>query len=505
MSVRAAIAIAYALLVLGTAMAWAPDLNPPSLWMDDVEGAVLTKLDTLSQLCATKTHYPPAFAAAQWITARLIRDPELGVQAIPFLFALASIPLLGLLAQRLTGSPWLGLVTAALAAMNPTLATYALRAKQYPVEFLCSTLLLLAAFRALEKPGPRNAATAAATVIAGCLLSFTSWLLSALIIPLLILAAWRDPTTRAKRRTVIGIAAAAALVLATLYVADIRHRPNAALETYWKGYFLPLSSAVEAFRVLTSKGWNFVSDAFPIFGKSAGAALALIGFVALWRDRPLRWFAILVTLFFPSLLAANALHLYPLGSPRLDLFAAPVMLALAVLGVHAITRRLRLANIVNIGIAGALVGACLVRPVRPEYPPDVDDARLIALMASSAQPDDAIILHPAGDAAAAYYGPWPIRLSPQPLSPRGLNYEVIRPHLLRASFHAVEAHADVTQLLSERPYPRVWYFAYRVRARAWPWIAERDQEIREAIRDSGYAQDRALAAGGSELILFTRP
>ena len=63
-------------------------LNPPTLWNDDVWVASLTRLDSVVDALLVPTAVPPAFLSALWVTHRIVPDPELALQLVPFMCAL---------------------------------------------------------------------------------------------------------------------------------------------------------------------------------------------------------------------------------------------------------------------------------------------------------------------------------------------------------------------------------------------------------------------------------
>lgn len=85
------IPLAYATLLLATAWARRRGLNPGALRFDDVWVAVLTKSSSIFSLAAVPTSEPLGFVATLWIARRVISDPEVSLQVVPFLCGLAAI------------------------------------------------------------------------------------------------------------------------------------------------------------------------------------------------------------------------------------------------------------------------------------------------------------------------------------------------------------------------------------------------------------------------------
>ena len=100
--------------------AWArlPGWNPDSLWFDDLTYAALIRADLWSMLTAP-IHVAPGLFVIWRRFYELFPDPEWSLQILPFACALAAIPVMYHVVQRLTCDRSLGLLAAAVTALNP--------------------------------------------------------------------------------------------------------------------------------------------------------------------------------------------------------------------------------------------------------------------------------------------------------------------------------------------------------------------------------------------------
>ena len=112
-----------------TVVARWPGLNPESLWYDDLVWASIAWLPDLGTMLDLPAHGPPAFFLLLRASRAVFRDPEWSLQLVPFLCGIAAIPVMSIVAWRLTKSPSLSVLGAALTALNPLLAHYSLFVK----------------------------------------------------------------------------------------------------------------------------------------------------------------------------------------------------------------------------------------------------------------------------------------------------------------------------------------------------------------------------------------
>ena len=77
----------------------------------------------------------------------LLPDPEWSLQLLPFVCRIAAIPLMALIAYRLTGNAAVALLAGAVTSLVQLLAHYTVFVHQYTLEAVITALFLLAATR----------------------------------------------------------------------------------------------------------------------------------------------------------------------------------------------------------------------------------------------------------------------------------------------------------------------------------------------------------------------
>ena len=122
------------LVTIWTGYVRSAGLDPHSLWYDDLWVAAVVKLDSLFEAVSLAVPAPPAFVGALWFSRRLIPDPELSLQLVPYCASLAVIPLLAIVVAMISGSRALGVVAGSLIALSPNVAYYSVFVKQYSVD-----------------------------------------------------------------------------------------------------------------------------------------------------------------------------------------------------------------------------------------------------------------------------------------------------------------------------------------------------------------------------------
>jgi hypothetical protein len=499
-----ALAVAYAglLAALTLSAAWArlPGWNPESLWNDDLELTSILHAGDVWTMLSVPAHSPPGFVLALWLSFRLFGDPEWSTQLIPFLSGVAAVPILGTAVRALTGSRGLGLVAAALAALNPLLAHFTVFVRPYAFEFLLTGLLLwtAAAFSSGRGATLRGFVSVALLAGIGAFFSVTSVFLS---FPLVHVAALRVWITKRDRRGAWLLAAAAYdLLIATAYLF-LQNRANPLVQRRFRAGFLPLESIEEAQGFLMTHGVAFLARALPSWQQTTiwdpaitswPLVFAAVGLVWLVARRATRDLALVVFGFLAAVTTASALGLYPLGLGRTDIYAFPVVIALCAAGAHAVTQPIPGRDWIR-GILGvALVAYALIAPVRAAYW-DVNDARLIDHANRQMLPSDGLILSPAGTYLAAVYGRWPVVISAATNRSNGTRATIVRDRTLNVQADGRSLRPIDDFVAADRP-ERIWYVAFRTGARA---------AVIERLSSHGYSLQEVERTARGTLYLAT--
>ena len=490
-----------AAVVVRSAWVRAGGLNPRSLWTDDLVYAAIIKNSDLLESLSVPIHVAPGlFLIWRWLYAS-IPDLELALQSLPFVCALAAIPVMAVVVRKLTNDDTLAACAAAVTALNGLLVRYSTFVHQYSFEFLAIALVLWMTIRLYEAwPAICPWRFMQVAGMGGVLLFFavpSVFLTFPIVIGTagyVVVRARGDAGITKTRATLVaasyGAAVAAAYVL-------LRDRSNADIRASFGGGFMQIDSLAAIWEFLAGNGRRMLQASLP---RMEGGLppwdgtfvwlMPLLGLGLIWLmgragTRP---FGLAVVGFYLVFLAASALRIFPLGVPggrgRTDIFASPVGICLLMAGLQCATDSLSRVFRFRAAAAVAIVALALWSPHHAPYS-DMRTAALIDYVAVSERPDDGLILsYPAGFVAAVY-GPWPFRISGTPQVHNGTVAEVERPRTLQMPVGYSSADDETLAMLVRamlRDYlaafrpDRIWFVAYR----PGRW------EVLEALEEEGY-------------------
>ncbi len=475
-----------AAVVIRSALMRAGGLNPRSLWTDDlVYAAIIRNPDLVESLTAPIHVAPGLFLIWRWLYAS-IRDLELALQSLPFVCALAAIPVMAVVVRRLTNDDALAACAAAVAALNGFLVQYSTSVHQYAFEFLAIAIVLWMTIRLYEAwPAicPRRLMQVAGM---GVLLLFFSVPSVFLTLPIVVGTAGyvvvcaRGKAGITKTRATL-IAASYGVVVAAAYVI-LRDRSNAEVRADFAAGFMPIDSLAGIWGFLAGNGRRLlqaslpqVEGGLPPWDGTFVWLMPLLGLGLIWLlgragTRP---FGLAVVGFYLVFLAASALRVFPMGVPggrgRTDIFASPVGICLLMAGLQCATCSLPRAARFRAVAAVAMVALALWSPHHAPYS-DMRSAALIDYVTVSERPEDGLILSYAAGFLAAVYGPWPFRISGNRQVHNGTVAEVERPRTLRIplGFSSVDdatramiMRATLEDYLAAFRPDRIWFVAYK--------------------------------------------
>lgn len=510
---RAVPALAVAAVALRALIARLPGWNPESLWADDLTYGAVIRSHDLWGMIAAPIHVAPGPLVIWRVLYSVFPDPEWSLQLLPFACGIAAIPLMGLVVRRLTGDDSLAVAAAALTALNPLLAHYTIFVHQFPLDFVVTTLFLLAAttlFTSASDLSPQRFGWIALGGGLAVFLSVTSVFSSFAMVNLGAVLAVRG-WSRDRRRIVRILLTAAAynvVVLAGYFL--LRGRSNAMVRDYFATGFVSLDSVGAAWRSLVANGQQMLELGLPSWSdveiwNPATVTWPLpflgLGFVWLLARRPTRFFALVVACFYAAFAAASALGIYPMGTGRPDIFSFPVAIALFAAGIHVSTEALPRAGWFRLAAAAVVVAIAVTNPLRAEYW-DVDDIHLVNALESGLQPDDGLVVSPSGAFLIAFYGHWPVTITPSNRHTHGTMATVAREPTLYL-FRGPSQAADVTRFLAARRPARAWYVAFRTRNSEVQVLNALEaqgylvREVRETRRGRLYLAERTETASPS--------
>ncbi|MXZ71398.1 MAG: hypothetical protein F4Z04_07825 [Acidobacteria bacterium] len=484
---RTGLAVAIGAIVVQTVRARLAGWNPESLWSDDlVYGAIIRSQDVWSMISAPIHVAPGPFLIWRGLYA-LLPDPEWSLQLLPFFSGVVAIPVMALLVWSLTRDTGLAVLAAALTALNPLLAHYTVFVHQYPFDFLVTALLLIAA-ALLVRNGDVDPPRFGWLALGGGLAAFFSVTSVFLSFPAVNLGAalaargWRHDRTRTTRILLSAAAYNAAVLAAYLFLSA---RSNPLVREDFAFGFIPLASADAAWDFLARNGRYLLELGLPSWGEgpltnpetvSWPLPFLALGLIWLLARRSTRFFGLVVLGFYAAFLAASALQVYPMGTGRADIFAFPLSICLAAVGVQLATEALPARRFIRMAAAIVVLAIALARPLQAVYF-NVDDAHLVDHLAANLQPEDGLILSPSGSFLVAFYGDWPVRITATDRYSHGTMATIGRDRTHYLFREASEARSAERFVAESRP-DRVWYVAFRTGT---------TEQIVQAIERQGYS------------------
>ena len=380
---------------------------------------------------------------------------------------------------------------------------------QFPFDFVVTALLLLAA-ATLHTPeagiDPRRFRWIAAGAGLAVFFSVTSVFASFAIVNLgavLALRGWSNDRRRAAGMLLTAAAYNAAVLAGYLF---LRGRSNEMVRDYFAAGFVSLDSVGAAWSALVANGRQMLELGLPSWSDvelwnptTASWHLPFLGLGLVWLlARPsTRFFALVVACFYAAFAAASALGVYPMGTgrpDRPDIFSFPVAITLFAAGVHVSTEALPRAGLFRLAAAASVVAIAMANPLRAAYW-DVDDVHLVAALESRLQPDDGLVVSPSGAFLVAFYGRWPVTITPSDRHTHGTMATVAREPTLYL-FRGPSQPADVTRFLAATRPERTWYVAFRTgnsEARVVAAVEARGylvRKVRETRRGRLYLAER---------------
>ncbi|MXY23729.1 MAG: hypothetical protein F4Y45_04300 [Acidobacteria bacterium] len=499
---RAGLAAAVGAVVVQTVRARLAGWNPESLWSDDlVYGAIIRSQDVWSMISAPIHVAPGPLLIWRGLYA-LFPDPEWSLQLLPFVCGVAAIPAMALLVWSLTRDTGLAVLAAALTALNPLLAHYTVFVHQYPFDFLVTALFLIAAallIRNGDVDSPRfewlavGGGLAAFFSVPSVFVSFPAVNLGAA----LAMRGWRRDRRRAIR-ILLSAAAYNAAVLAAY--AFLSARSNPLVREDFAFGFIPLASADAAWDFLARNGRYLLELGLPSWGEgpltnpetvSWPLPFLALGLIWLFAQRSTRFFGLVVLGFYAAFLAASALQVYPMGTGRADIFAFPLSICLAAIGVQCATSALPARRFLRMAAAIVVMAIALARPLQVVYF-NLDDVHLVDRLSANLQPEDGLILSPSGAFLVAFYGDWPVTITATERYSHGTMATIGRDRTHYLFPPETSEAPSAERFVDEYRPDRVWYVAFRTPT---------TEQIVEAIERQGYSVRRVVETQRGALYL----
>jgi hypothetical protein len=436
--------LAIALVGLASAIRWKP-LDPRSLWLDDAWPALVTRVSWPQVPTVGLTS--PGFSAALKAWTRLVGFSEAHAQQPAFAFGVLGPALVYLTGRRMALRPLPALVAAAILVVSRNHVIYSTRVKQYTLDALLSTVIILLAARVLEHPerARRWVLLVATAVIATAASSLVVTTVSGAFLAGAYVA-WKRPEVRRVASWAVG---AYGLFATVWWSVALRPRINPALRSYWSAFYIrvnlhfPRDLGVGLWRVAHGLSW-------------APTVVTLVALVvaAIVVVRARTELAILLLTPLVTAAALATLRVAPLGAGRTDLNLYPA-LALTI-GVALNELRIRAPYRALVAIV-MLVAVAATTRAAPAYPSE-DIRSAVAFLEQHSHPTDEVLVYWAGRFPFALYADaWPLKVERSQDTAEGFEVHVERPKLFVLpddSTHRSRYMAVLARLIKNQN--RVW-------------------------------------------------
>jgi hypothetical protein len=400
-----------AFLLAGVALRLWQWLADGTLWLDEIALTRNIVARSLGELVTHPLAYdqvaPPGFLAAVKLSTLAFGNGERALWLVSMISGLAGLVLFARLSERVLRGLAVPLAMA-MFAIGLALVRYSAEVKQYGIDATVTVAMTLLAFDLRTRERTNAGLFAAGT--AGLVVIWFSQA-SAIVMAGLgaaLAAAWLLERDRRTLRVLLFTVPLWAVGSVTAVIVGSRSMTPATrefMQDFWRGGFLPLplrpSTAApwlwERFTSLFGDPWTLRYPLPWLF-----ALLALIGIVALWRQR--RDAALLVAAPIALTLLAATAQQYPFRQ-RLIVFLVPCALLAAAAGAGWIAEQTR-----NKAVAVAIAAATLIPPalalIEAGMPARVDYYRPIyAHLQANRRPGDAVYVMFLANSSAIFYGP----------------------------------------------------------------------------------------------------
>jgi len=361
-SLTVASRIAFTILLLATVALGLFGMDR-SLWLDEAWVANSLRTPTLGAMFRYPGWLqttPPLFLLLERVVVALGGISNAALRMIPLGLAAGGVAIFFACVRRMAALP-IAALAAALAAFDPVVIEYSRTVKQYSGEFASSAALLAAAAVYFRTPKLSAFKWLMAALVVTMPLSYAS----VFLIPGIVLGVW----STGQHRRAAGLGAAAAMLLAILYVFCIRPNYSPLLREFW---------SVSSERV----------------SPMVATVALLLSIAALVRFASSRQPALLVCALPPLLLAVSSkLGWYP-ESPRAWIFTMPCLGWLfAMLAEEFLARRPKVMNLAwALALAVPLLAAWRQIHQHRNLPTeDLDGA--VQFLREHAKPSDLLLVH----------------------------------------------------------------------------------------------------------------
>ena len=400
----------------------APAINPDSLWYDDAWVALAAKANNTQELWELGRSSPIGFTVINYLMPRIIPDVEIAGQIVPLAASLLLIPVVALLILYMTQSRTAALAAAGVCAVSPILLLYSTRVKQYTIDALATSLLLLLFFRMTQKDfSIRNYLYLFLASLLFLPFSHTYFFIGFLFVNFSALCVFiHNYKNKIVILYLVLLSAIYNSLLFAYYCFVLSKQSKPHLKNFWADAFLPWQSGMEDVLHYFIYKLPKIMAAFPTFQGIPVYFWGIFyvffifgGMLFLLQNKKFWLMAVVSALVMIMALVLSALKIYPLGGGRVDAYLHPLLIIWFVLGAFHYCQLLRLPKKwlkITMGCALAFILATgTVQAVSKNYPYHYrDNGRLyVQKLEQAYQTGSGVLIFPMDSYLFGLYTTWP--------------------------------------------------------------------------------------------------
>ncbi len=403
-------AVAVLIIAAGAWLRLARFAERPALWIDELMFGLNIGTRSIGELIGQLDFgqtAPPLFLLATHGVVAAFGMSEWALRVIPLAASLATLPAFLLLARHLLPGP-VALVPLAMLTFAPSALRYANEARPYSMDVLIAVVLPLLALRLTSQPTNDRRWWLLGLGGAVSLLASSPAVFATAAIGSALIATPEIRGSRAGRIRLAILGVSWMAVFITIYLTILKPAETPALDRFWAGAF-PAGNAESLVRdwrppVLTvfwPDGVERPTLAFGLLALTSAGGLLVTG-----RRRGLAGPLLLLGPVV-AVSAAALLHVYPLRSVRVTLFAVPSLLLMFWAGVAAliektnVTRRALVTALAVVAIGGGSLAEGLRVSDGPVLGENTD--RIVPWLLAHLDREEPVYLFPRAIPAWAYY------------------------------------------------------------------------------------------------------
>jgi hypothetical protein len=305
----------------------------------------------------------------------------------------------------------------------PVLMTYSRELKEYTGDIFFSLLLILFAEHVIQQR--HRASSWGMLAISGAIGLWFSYPLVFVLCSVAAILLWdiakniwkNNMPDREKYRIVfywVGTFSFILVSFSMLYFTDIRNQEVPGLESYWSNDFPASGGILPSLKWLIAGSWSFFVYFWNGYAPIA-LFLCLVGIWELYRSNGTRIVAYWWIVIF-LILIASALHRYPFGGTRANLFTIPCFIILFISGIRSIWRLSTVISFLRpvgylalflIPVAVADAGLYYKNDKGyywyKQYPPVEDMKSALSILEKNRKDGEPVYIYYGGDLAFEYY------------------------------------------------------------------------------------------------------